>query len=306
MKKKIAFLILAHTDYKQLHRLITALDDERFDLYIHVDKKKNIKDFKFNNINMKYGNLYICSKRYNVVWGDISIVEATLQMYKQAFENYSYCRYVTLSGLDYPIMSNNQLWNILSREKIEYIGGEKLKNAEYMRVDWPYFWNNRILFEVSKHIVGFKPAYWLIHLIRHGKHKKLEINGKKSDIFFSPQWHALSGEFVKYMLNTLKNNSNIMGYFKHTFAPDEMLIPTILFNSEFRNIAIENNYPEGTHYNQKCVTHYINYEPQVEVFNECKYEDIKNSRKMFTRKVRSGESDKLCELLDENRDKIEN
>ena len=41
--KKHAYLIIAHNNWKQLSLLLSVLDDERNDIYIHIDKKsKNV------------------------------------------------------------------------------------------------------------------------------------------------------------------------------------------------------------------------------------------------------------------------
>ena len=37
--KKHAYLIIAHNNWKQLSLLLSVLDDERNDIYIHIDKK---------------------------------------------------------------------------------------------------------------------------------------------------------------------------------------------------------------------------------------------------------------------------
>ena len=34
-----AYMIIAHNQFELLERLIAALDDERNDIYIHIDKK---------------------------------------------------------------------------------------------------------------------------------------------------------------------------------------------------------------------------------------------------------------------------
>ena len=114
-------------------------------------------------------------------------------------------------------------------------------------------------------------------------------------IYFAPQWHALSGDFVKYMLDILRRNPQIHNYFKHSFAPDEMLIPTILFNSEYSNYAT--TFSIKQHYNDMAVTHYLNYGAKVQIFNEKNYGEIINSKKMFIRKVASGKSEKLIDML---------
>lgn len=45
MSKKHAYLILAHSEPEILGILVSLLDDERNDIFIHIDKKSNIMDF---------------------------------------------------------------------------------------------------------------------------------------------------------------------------------------------------------------------------------------------------------------------
>ena len=51
---KHAYLIIAHNNFYILKKLIALIDDERNDIYIHVDKKtKNFKKDDFINICKK-------------------------------------------------------------------------------------------------------------------------------------------------------------------------------------------------------------------------------------------------------------
>ena len=50
---KHAFLIIAHNEYPILEVLLSMLDDERNDIYLHIDKRavglyQKIKGFKIN------------------------------------------------------------------------------------------------------------------------------------------------------------------------------------------------------------------------------------------------------------------
>ena len=183
--------------------------------------------------------------------------------------------------------------------RLNLSGGGQLEDRAFMRVDWPFFWRNPLGFQISRHIVGNKLAYRIITMLRRNKHKSLQIDGKNAMIYFAPQWHALSGVFVKYMLEIVLRNPQIHSYFKHSFAPDEMLIPTILFNSEYSNYAT--TFSIKQHYNDMAVTHYLNYGAKVQIFDEKNYGDIINSKKMFVRKVASGKSEKLIDMLNEYR-----
>ena len=51
---KHAYLIIAHNEFNILEKTIELLDDERNDIYLHIDKKVKNFDFdKFKNIAKK-------------------------------------------------------------------------------------------------------------------------------------------------------------------------------------------------------------------------------------------------------------
>lgn len=45
---KHAYLIMAHNDPYVFHKLISLLDDERNDIFVHIDKKSDLS--RFNNV----------------------------------------------------------------------------------------------------------------------------------------------------------------------------------------------------------------------------------------------------------------
>ncbi len=279
---------MAHTDPKILKALCEALDYKFFDIYVHIDKRSEISLFDIDSYNLKNSNLYILENRINVRWGDISIVDATLNMYKQAAKQYDYCRYVTLSGLDFPIMSNEEIYKVLIQNEVEFIKGNPITKKETHKVENFYFWKFGKLGNYLTRI---------LKLLKIKKRSKLILDGKEACIYFAPQWHGLSGEFVKYMLTTIEHNK-IRKYFRFSYAPDELMIPTILFNCDkFKDRAITCDFPENTHYNKKTALHYLNYEPIIEVYDENSFDQIVNSGKMFVRKVTSNKSKKLIDLI---------
>ena len=60
MSKKHAYLILAHSEPEILGILVSLLDDERNDIFIHIDKKSNIIDF--SNVKTDRSDLYFLKK----------------------------------------------------------------------------------------------------------------------------------------------------------------------------------------------------------------------------------------------------
>lgn len=288
---KIAILITTHSDFEQLKKLCCALDYPKFDIYIHIDKKVSYNDLK---INLKFSNLYIIENRIKVYWGDLSLFLAMHNLILSAYNNGGYFKYITLSGLDYPIKSNNEIYEILNNDK-EYIVGRELFKSEYHKVNNCYVFPHPILNNILKVVYKLKK--------KRIKYRPLYIDSKIYKVYFAPTWLALSNEFVSYLIKFLSNHTEIEKYFKYAGNADELVIPTILFNSPFKDKALGIITDESIHYNNYPALHYLNYEPVVEVFDESSYDKIINSNKLFVRKITSIKSAKLIEMIDKYRNK---
>ena len=77
------------------------------------------------------------------------------------------------------------------------------------------------------------------------------------------------------------------------------MVPTIVCNSKYKN-NVERIYDTTQGYTKLCALHYLIYDPIVQIMREENYNDIVKSQKMFFRKAKTGDSDKLIEML-ENR-----
>ena len=68
---KFAYLIIAHTRFDQEAKLLELLDDERNDLYIHIDQKvSDAVDIFQKTLKpaVQKSKLYFV-KQHNVMWG---------------------------------------------------------------------------------------------------------------------------------------------------------------------------------------------------------------------------------------------
>ena len=107
---KHAYLIIAHTNFEQLQKLVNILDDERNDIYIHIDKKS--QDFETSIIKACHSQVTFV-KRTSVNWGGFSQINCELLLLKKAISSSSgYSRYHLISGMDLPIKSQNYIKNI--------------------------------------------------------------------------------------------------------------------------------------------------------------------------------------------------
>lgn len=66
----------------------------------------------------------------------------------------------------------------------------------------------------------------------------LIVNGEKWNVYYGTSWFSLTGKCADYVLNQLNENKSLEKYFSTSYASDEMVVPTIVFNSEFKGHAI--------------------------------------------------------------------
>ena len=297
---RIAYLILAHTDVKQLNRLLKQLCEMQ-DVYLHVDQKA---DFSIDEIN-DYSSLYILTQRTRCYWGDISLVEATLLLYRAALQK-KYDRYVLLSGQDYPLYAQKDLQTYFAKHAdVEFIRGFAItdKNQDYFKIQQRHF--------MKPFFHNKKTDRFLHHLLRYGitknrlfyKKTDLILQGQTYTVYGGGQWHALTHAFASYMMDLIDTQPKLLTYFQTSYAPDEMLFQTILFNSPFRDHTfkkgVEAAYVDDIHRWTALHVMKINAYGEVSPYSNDDYAYLKASEALFFLKAVSGISDTLIDRLEE-------
>ena len=296
---KIAFLIFAHHSPQNLTRLISGLDDPHFDIFVHMDAKANLQDFQLDTCKLTHSRLYLVPHRVFTHWADISLLDAMLYSYRYALSVGNYDWFVTLSGEDYPIQSNSAIYTYLAQRHTDCICiSHSLSPA---RIQGYWFWklHNRLLVRTIRkglHCLGIR------------KKPYFTVNGKRWVICKSSQWHALTQASVRHILSIMDQFPCIRRYFQFSHAPDELVIPTILYNSPpSGSVPIPSPSTSQSFHNLAAI-HFLEYNPHkgssVTVFDESAYSAAIASKKLFLRKVRHGKSDTLMDLLDHFRNEV--
>lgn len=241
--KKNAFLILAHNDPINLKRLINSINYNA-DIYVHIDKKKKIEEFK-QFINEE--NVYFLENREKIFWGGFNMVLATLSLIKEAINsNTNYSHLILLSGNDYPIINAKKINNFfIEQEETEFIRGYSITACACehckSRINKYHYFDgisgNRVINKIyrkSKRILRRKQL----------KKEEVMINGIHSAIYTGSQWWAITEECARYVIETVEKNPLILDFFKTSYAPDEIFFHTIIFNSIYANKTIMNG-PEA-------------------------------------------------------------
>lgn len=228
---KHAYLILAHNEFDLLKRLMEALDYEENDIYIHVDKKA-VGFYKEELIqNIRKSSVHFV-KRNKIQWGGYSIVNAELELLEAA-EKKGYSYYHLLSGADYPLVSQRKIHEFfdMNHGKEFVIMKEYTDNPEifHYRIKCYHFFQEKLGRGNDKSVYHFlnKVSLKIQCILNVDRRKKQNWVYKKGS-----QWFSITDDFAKYLL---KNKKIIKKQFRYTSCPDEIVLQTILWNSEFKN-----------------------------------------------------------------------
>lgn len=267
----IAIIINVHKNSNQVQRLINRLKHKEIDIYVHIDKKFNIAEFK---------NAKTIKTRYDIKWGDESIVNSIISSLEE-IKDKKYSHYILLSGQDYPIVSSEKIVKFLKKHK----GKEFLDYAKIgkQKGEWnisdrytSYRFNNRIINYISRKLWNKR------EIIKNYPH------------YGGSLWWILTNDAIEYIISQYKK-LNLSKKLKHTICIDEVIFQTILCNSQFKSNIINNNY------------RYIDWSDHIAGKNKGNpntltkkdYSKIINSDKLFARKFDETIDTKILDLLDE-------
>ena len=299
---KFAFLIAAHNDPIQLKRLIECLPRQAV-FIVHIDAKSDLQEF---TSIISDSRVYFIEDRTDVMWGSIGVVEAQMKMIRQALEIHrqSPIDYLMmLSGLDYPLWSNERIDAFFQEQKGRELivtlcmegQGELTKLYREHRPFNYKSWRYGTL--KSKFRVSLRKLFYAIG-IRKSLHFK--AGGREYVLHKGSMNWAISPSLASLALSYWDNNPEYVRYFHDGFAPDETFIHTLTAHSPFASKAI---VKEGRFKDQQDITplHFIDYTHGTKVFTEEDFDMLMDSGKMFCRKVMTGASDKLLDMIDDYR-----
>ena len=227
---KLAHLILTHANPQQVNRLINRLVHENAHFYIHVDKKTAIEPFVSL---LKQNNVFFIKNRIKVYWGGYSIVQATINSFEEILASGIVYDYINLlSGQDYPLKSTAHIHQFLSNNK-----GKAFMHFLSVEDEW-----KEAITRVTKyHLANFHfPGQYKIENlinkimpIRKLPHSLIAVGRS--------QWFTILPECAAFIIEYLKHDLSVRRFFKLSWAPDEMIFQTILYNSHFQKNMVNNN-----------------------------------------------------------------
>ena len=83
---KHAFLIMAHGSLPLLRVLLSMLDDERNDIFLHIDRKSDMLDGA-EPLVLSKARLFVLEQRVDVRWGNLSQIKAEYVLFEEALKH---------------------------------------------------------------------------------------------------------------------------------------------------------------------------------------------------------------------------
>lgn len=300
---RIAYIISAYKDAPHLSRLIKALDEDA-DFYVHIDQKADSRPFK----ELLSEDKVTFVQSHWVSWGGWEQVEYQKELLAAVLHSgIEYTRIVCLSGQDYPLWSNQRIHLYFDEHKnTEFIMGmnltrsmnkqllSRIVNYHFFRdLNWQKLWWKNKLIVISRILMKYLPFK---------KKPVVQISGKKAEVYSGADYWALTFSCAHYVYEKLCTEKELVKYFRTSFVPSELCIQTIVFNSPFASHALLykekfNGLPALT------PLHYIRYTSHIKVMVTEDWQILQQSGKMFCRKIVSGASDSLVEIIDNERNK---
>lgn len=296
-----AYFITAYMDPGQLRRLILSLN-QNSDFFVHIDKKADEAPFRQE---ITEPNVYWITDREFISWGGISQVYCFRKLFAGMFETKKhYDRIICLSGTDYPIWSNEELDAEFEKNpKKQYVSGYNIthtvKEEARRRCDRHWSMETKIKnWYVMAAVRKLKNMIWN----HFPMERQAPLCGEKRDVYWGSDYWSVTWDCACYIYKCLCEEKEFIKYLKKCYVPSELVMQTLVFNSEFAKDA--QLLDESTDYSFTLATplQYLEWKNgAIRILTEADLAILLKCGKMFFRKAYSGVSDELIRQVEEKR-----
>ena len=301
---RIAYIILAHRYPDHLIRLIERLSADGARFFVHIDKKAPAEVSRRVIEAFRPAPHVHLVPRHRVVWGRFGVVQATLEGIGEIVRRRFACDFgILLSGQDYPIKSNAQIFDYLAHHKGQsFLDYERLpsprrwlnENGGLNRIEYWHFRVGDLPLEFPRPFpahtaAGRIAARAWAGLCRAFPRKRTLPNGLVP--YGGSAFWCLTGACLRYVYDFSLRHRNVARFFRYVDVPDEVFFQTIVMNSAYRHAVINDNL------------RYVAW-PKLpaahpEILGEDDFERIVTSGKLFARKFDPAHSARLLEMIDQ-------
>lgn len=266
-----AYLIICHSNFNHLSKIIRALDDIRNDIYIHVDKKTKYCPVEHINQSVQKAQL-IWVKRHSVNWGGDSQIKIEMFLLKEATKTF-HDYYHLISGMDFPLKSQNFIHEFFKSNKgKEYIqfDPDVVRKEEFCdRLRYYYFFQNLI----GRNRGKIPALCYKLQEFSLSIQKKIHIDRIKNvpfKIYKGTNWFSITHNLAVFLL---QNQKTIKHLCRFSLCADELFLQTFAMLSPYRSNIVDDSL------------RYIDWKRgKPYTFTDADYEELVNSNRLFARK----------------------
>ncbi|HLP82285.1 MAG TPA: beta-1,6-N-acetylglucosaminyltransferase [Nitrosomonas sp.] len=228
--KRHAYLIIAHNKRYQLEQLLSLLDDERNDVYLLLDAKGQLGS---EHLVLNQSRLILLPPM-QINWAGFTMIQAIMALLKASYQH-GYHYYHLLSGVDLPLVSQNEVHEFLENSDAEYIDFAP-ENRLFAHFKIAYF---HLLVDTMIY-----RKYLIIRIISHVLVKLQAIVGIDRtrnlhlSLFHGSAWFSITHNLVGYILRLEESINKI---YHMTLGADEVFIQTYVMNSVFKEKIYNGN-----------------------------------------------------------------
>lgn len=234
----MAIIIQCHRNSDQVNKIIDFFDDKEIDIYVHIDKKSDIKEFIKKNKNVS-----ILDNSINVKWAQYSQVKATIDLMtavKESGKKYKYIHFI--SGQDYPVKTLSYIKDFFDNSQKQYIEYFTFPNNDLVTKGYDRYQVYYPQWIIDRPSCKFKRIIRGVYRECILKSKFLKRNISDMPKFYGGScWFSITGDCAEYILEYVNENKRFNEFFKNSIYSDEMFFQTIILNSVYKDDVVNDN-----------------------------------------------------------------
>jgi hypothetical protein len=223
---RIAFLLLAHQDPDSVISQAESLTSSGDMVVIHFDRRAALGDYRAIRAALRDNpGVAFPKHRRACGWGDWSLVAATLDMLRCAFENFPAATHFHLiSGDCMPIKSSEYVRAYLGREDrdlietVDFFEGDWIKTGlREERLIYRHWMNERRRPRLFYGSLAVQQRLGLTRRLPEGL-----------QIMIGSQWWCLRRKTVAALLDLIAQRPDLLGFFRRSWIPDETFFQSLV------------------------------------------------------------------------------
>ena len=200
-------------------------------IFIHYDKKSNIKEVK----ELERDNVFFIDQRMDVRWGQFSQIQAIINLLRCAEKiDFDYC--LLISGDCIPACSNScmnaELEKHMGKEFVHYQDQrsnyvDPLPRVKYIYPNFFFKKNKNLLQKLMVRGHFFARRFFFKNYCWNAFCEKEKIS-----LYKGTAWFNLTKNAVSYIVSYIDKNNDLLQCFEHSYCADEVFFHSVLKTSK--------------------------------------------------------------------------